>query len=116
MTDTLIADLEAEADAAIERAGRGADKDWMAEAHRIVRLLAARPGTFTADDVMARLAIADVSTPEHRAMGSVMRTARVRGLIEHTGRYVRSVRRERHRGPTAVWQGTPKARAQEIQR
>lgn len=80
------------------------DTSWAFAARRVVRELAARPLTFTTDDVWARLDGVVEDTPrDRRAMGLVIKAAAAEGLIEHTGRWVKSERSECHGRPVAVW-------------
>lgn len=87
-------------DDALARVAHNADPEWMRETRRIVADLAAA-GTFTVDDVWDRLDQLDgIGTPEPRALGAVITTAKRHSLIEHTGHYVKARRR---RATVPVW-------------
>ncbi len=62
--------------------------------------------TFTADDLLLALESVNVHTPEHRALGGIIRTAHRDGLITPTGRYVPSSRPVSHARPCREWIGT----------
>lgn len=74
-------------EAGIEKATQGADPEWMEAAVRAVRWVARWNRTFTSDDVWDAIKLhrPDVSTPEHRAMGSVFRRAVANGWAELAG-------------------------------
>ena len=57
--------------------------------------------TFTTDQLWANVLLDRGRDP--RAMGSAIRVAEQRGLIEFTGGYRRSMRAVCHRRPVAVW-------------
>lgn len=97
-------DLAAAAkEAGIERAELGANPYWAVTALWAVRSVASRKPSLTTDDVWAVLEDLQVKTPEHRAMGAVMRQAAVSGYIEPTDSYVRSRRPQCHCRPVLYW-------------
>jgi hypothetical protein len=100
----------------IEQAEKGANPDWMRAAAEAVASVAREHETFTTDHVWAWLAAhaKDVSTPEKRAMGAVMRDAVQMNLcVRVEGRFVRSSRTACHRRPLQVYRSlTHKAQIQ----
>lgn len=93
----------ADAIAAAGRAAATVDPDWMRQARRVLRQLAGSGADFTADDVWARLT---VRPAEPRALGAVIREAKLGGLIYDTGRSQPSTSRLGHARPVRVWRGS----------
>lgn len=89
--------------AAIKRAGDHADPEWATAAMRAVVRLARTGKPFSTDDVWAALAKSNVTTHEHRALGSIMRTANNLGIICRNGNYTKTARPEAHQRPIAMW-------------
>lgn len=97
--------------AKIEQARQGANPDWLVFAENVVRFLAATgPDTFTVDDVheqmaeWAELADGDVpTTPKGQALGFVMRKLSQAHIIEWTGEFVPSRRKQSQRQPIRSW-------------
>ncbi len=88
-------------DEALARGARCADPDWMIGARRIIEGYAA--GTlFTSEDILIDLLVGHFSTPDKRALGGVLRKARIDGLIEPLG-FVNGTRPSRHRAPVREW-------------
>lgn len=93
---------QALADESITRAGAAAPDDWIIDARRILRAIAATGREFTTDDLWERTA----SPPEPRAMGAVIRWGVDQGLIRDTGRSRKSRRPECHARPVTIWTST----------
>ena len=89
---------------AINRAGGGADGEWWREAQAAISLLCKRGRPFTTDAVWYLLNRVGVKTHDPRALGAVVLAACKDGLIRPTGEYHKSIRKECHRRPLAVWQ------------
>src|SRR5688500_12797206 len=81
-----------------------ANKDWYAAALKQVHWLCLSIKEFPTDDVHAVLDRMDVTTPEARAMGSVMTEAMKKGWCKATGQYKATVRPEAHRRPIRIWE------------
>ena len=90
-------------DTAVTAAGLAADPYWRALADAAIRQLAVTGDEFTTDDVWRLLAGFD--TPEHRALGSLMREAHKAGLIRPLRKWRESTRVEAHKNPKRVWVG-----------
>jgi len=62
---------------------------------------------FTAADLRDRMEVLfpEVSVPDDRALGAVMRRLRKEGFITPTGRYVENKRRRNHNRPLREWVG-----------
>lgn len=75
--------------------------DWAAETLELVASVADRLPTFTADDVRDAMPDRLAVGADLRALGSVLRNAVARGLIEPTATYAPS--RHRHASPLRVW-------------
>lgn len=103
MTQTDMFELETTTIRAIDMAGAFANPDWYSEAEATVSLLCKIGVPFTTDEVHRILGERGLSTPEPRALGSVMRQAARDKLIVPTGHFRKSIRRECHRRPLAVW-------------
>lgn len=98
--------LAAITDKAIVRVGKNADPTWTKDALACITALAEKGESFTTDAVWELLEqVSTATTHERRALGAVMRTAQRQGLIQTTGRYVKSTRPECHTRPCAVWVG-----------
>jgi hypothetical protein len=77
-----------------------ADDDWRALALSTVEELALNKIEFSADDAW----LAGLPRPSNpRALGPVFMQAMKAGVIEDTGRIVRSVFESGHHGPRRVW-------------
>lgn len=87
-------------DVAIDKVERHAPADWLRRTYRLIEDMT-RGRTFTTDDLWAALG-PDVPH-EPRAMGAVIRDARLRALITPTGAYKKSSRPECHARPILVW-------------
>jgi len=99
MSDTL----EGQTQFAIDMAGAFSTPDWYNQAEIAVQRLVRQGTYFTTDDVWELLKESGLSTPEPRALGSVIRLfARDRQIVA-TGSYSKSTRPECHRRPLAVW-------------
>lgn len=96
--------VEAVKEAAIAKAERGAPTGWLALAEQAV-MAAAELGTFTTDDVWARLGKhgAAGTPPEPRALGAVMSKLAKAGRIAATSRYEPSARVACHGRPVRMW-------------
>lgn len=89
---------------AIDRVEANAPEEWLDAVERIVRDDFVPGQSFTTDYIWARLADLAVDPPhEPRAMGAAIRRLKAGKVIRHTGTYVRSIRKEHHGGPVAVW-------------
>ncbi len=89
-------------DAAIDRVEAAAREDWKEVALMVVEVVARDRELFTTDHVWAVMP-GDVSTPEPRAMGAIMRRAAREGYVTATDRHVLSNRPLCHRRPVRVW-------------
>lgn len=87
----------------IDRADRAADPLWKKRALQIVQGLAARREEFTTDAVWSHLEHMGLGVREPKALGAIIQQAARSGMIESTGRYVKSVRPECHARPIPVW-------------
>ena len=96
--------LDLLANKAIDKAAAGADAEWWAAARLAIRALCNRGTPFTTDAVWFLLDRAQVKTHDPRALGAVVRAACKDGLIRPPGEYHKSIRKECHRRPLAVWQ------------
>jgi hypothetical protein len=86
-------------EAALADVKSGASKDWMARAVAAVQTVALGADTFTTDDLWAH-----VEPPrEPRAMGAVMRIARLAKWCEATTLTKKSARVACHARPLRVW-------------
>lgn len=103
--DNLQPTPEAVTDEAIARADEHAHETWRLAALKAVVMCAERMERFTADDVHAMLerCAPDVATHDTRALGAIMRIAKIEGVIAATDEYRRSERLVAHRGPKQVW-------------
>ena len=86
---------------ALERVEKGMDTDWYVAAMGAVKKLASVRDEFTTDDVWPLLRA--YSTPEPRAMGAVMTSARGSKIIEATDKWKLSDRPSCNRRPVRVW-------------
>lgn len=98
--------LEGIKDRAVYVAGAFADAAWVNEATAAVEVLCRLGNDFTGDDVWRLLAGTNARTPEPRALGAVITKFAREGLIYPTGYYRKSIRKESHRRPLAVWRPT----------
>ncbi len=86
--------------AAIDAVERAADGEWLAKAAQVILAVAKSRATFTTDHLWA----AGLESPrEPRALGAAVRASSRVGLIEPTGEYVQSGRKDCHRRPVRVW-------------
>jgi hypothetical protein len=94
-------------DQAVEAVEAGADDQWLRAARARVEVHAACRQPFTTDEIWADLSRLhpQITTPEPRAMGAVIRAAVKDGLIKATGGYKASERPECHRNPKRIWIG-----------
>lgn len=97
-------DAEQARDEAVTRVRWNADPEWFRHALIIVYSLAMAKRYFTTDDVWEALAHSDITTPEPRAMGAVMRMAAKDDVCKATEHYTNSKRRMCHARPLRVWQ------------
>lgn len=89
---------------AIARARHHSDPDWYLSAVRAARRVAADRRFFTTDEVWAVLSdLTDAKTPEHRAMGAVMRSLAIDRIAVRTDRTRPTNRPCANRRPVAVW-------------
>ena len=88
---------------AVEAASRGADTDWLLTAMRAVRVLARKNQYITSDDVWRWMQPFQLSTPDNRAMGAVMRCSKDDDVIEATSDWRISERSCCHGRPVRVW-------------
>ena len=94
---------DGEAEDAINRARRGANPDWLAAAHRGIKVLAHRRQYLTSDDLWIWLRELEIPIAEPRAMGSVMKKASRDALIAPTSQFMPSARPACHRRPQRIW-------------
>lgn len=90
-------------DDALGRVEQSADEKWIKAADYAVSKLALRKPDLTTDDVWDVLDGLGVETPEHRAMGAVMRRAAKDGIIQRTDRTIKTRRPSRNKGDVRVW-------------
>ncbi len=88
---------------ALELVEQAADKRWLEEATKRVKYLCQTRYEFTTDAMWSHLDTLDVSTPEGRAMGSVMTNAAKAGWCEATDRSKPSSRPVCHKRKLQVW-------------
>lgn len=103
MTQLTIDELEKRLDRTLYAVGAFADRDWYSEANEAVKVLIRRGNAFTTDDVWKLLEHTGLTTPEPRALGSIIRIFAKDKKIKPTGGYVKSMRKESHRRPLAEW-------------
>jgi hypothetical protein len=96
-------DIESQTQIAIDFAGAFANEDWYNQAEVSVQRLIQRGIFFTTDDVWELLKDSGYTTPEPRALGSVMRQFAKDKQIIPTGSFRKSLRPECHSRPLAVW-------------
>lgn len=90
---------EAAREVALDQTGKAADRDWFHRAVEAVHTVARARATFTTDDLWAH-----VEMPrEPRAMGAVMRVARLAKWCEASDRTVKSARVKCHARPLRIW-------------
>lgn len=99
----LIDQLERQTDKAVALAGSHANPDWNREAEATVSILCKRGQDFTTDDVWQLMEQTGLTTREPRALGAIIRKLAKDRLIYQTGGYRKSLRKECHRRPLAVW-------------
>lgn len=93
-----------ETNEAINRSYTGATIHWLVKAEHVIIELAKTKLPFTTDAVWHKLGEHN-TTREPRALGGVMRKLANDKVIITTGNYQKSVRKECHRRPLAVWVG-----------
>ncbi len=98
-----IEKLEKRTDNIITITGNFADPAWYSEATAVVKILCKRDRDFTTDDAWELLDHTGLKTPEPRALGAIIRKLSKDGSILSTGQYKKSIRKECHRRPLAVW-------------
>ena len=87
-------------DDAIERVGQGAGEAWKVRALAAIHSVCRENDEFIVDAVWET----GLDRPANgRALGHVMRTARVKGWFEATGKHRPSAQVQCHRNPRAVW-------------
>lgn len=86
-------------DEAVDRVERNAPDAWKRRALEAVRYVASRRGEFTTDAVWDLVG----TPPEPRAMGAVMQAAARSRICAVTDRTHKSVRKECHTRPLAIW-------------
>lgn len=92
------------AEEAINRARRKASPDWYLSAVRAARRVAADSLFFTTDDVWDVLKnLTTAATPEHRAMGAVMRSLAYDRIAVRTDRTRPTRRPCANRRPISIW-------------
>jgi hypothetical protein len=99
----MISIPESQTTLAIDMAGIFANPDWFNQAELAVQRLIHQGTYFTTDDVWELLKESGLTTPEPRALGSVIRQFAKDRQIVATGSYRKSIRPECHRRPLAVW-------------
>jgi hypothetical protein len=102
----LLERLERDKDRAVYAAGAFADPLWKREAIATLETLCKLGDNFTTDDVWRLLEGVGVKTPEPRALGALITRYAKEGRIFSTGSYRKSIRKECHRRPLAVWRPT----------
>jgi hypothetical protein len=98
-----MSDVLDQTELAIGAAGAFSNPDWYNQAEIAVQRLIHEGNYFTTDDVWERLKDCEFTTPEPRALGSVIRQYAKDRAIVSTGMYRKSTRPECHRRPLAVW-------------
>jgi len=76
---------------------------WLAAASAAAAWVARHHKRFTTDEVWERLKLSGLLTPDHRAMGGVMRDAAKAGLCVSTGEWRESSRLACHHRYVRVW-------------
>jgi hypothetical protein len=107
------ADARAKANEAIGRVYDHADPQWLAAAGECLWRRSRMNQHFTTDEVMEDIAVMGVATHDPRALGPVVKRFISKGVIVHTGEYVKS--RRRHGSPIPVYVGVEAARRAEQQ-
>jgi hypothetical protein len=97
------ADARAKANKAIGRVHDHADPQWLAAAGEALWRRSRMGQPFTTDEVMEDIDDFGVTTHDARALGPVVRRFISKGVIVHTGEYVKS--RRRHGSPIPVYVG-----------
>jgi hypothetical protein len=89
---------------AIARSRRHSNPDWDLTAVRAARRVAADRRFFTTDDVWTVVKeLTTATTPEHRAMGAVMRSLALDRIAVRTDRTRPTSRPCANRRPIAIW-------------
>jgi hypothetical protein len=79
------------------------DPRWSEAFDRELRALAASGLHFTSEDVLARVGVSEIASPQ--AVGAKFSAAAKRHLIEWTGQVTNSARPESHAAMLKVWRG-----------
>ena len=91
-------------DEAIDRVEAHTELNWADAALDAVRLTALALDSFIVDEVWVRISPDCGEEPhEPRAMGAVMRRARIAGWVEPTDDFQPSARVTAHRNPRRIW-------------
>lgn len=80
-----------------------AEQDHRAAIEDALWAMVEQGAEFTTDNLILAMGESYRLLPEPRLLGAVLRGWRHKGLIEPTGRYVQSTRRECHARPVMVW-------------
>lgn len=102
-TSVNIRTLERIKDRAINAAGAFSDTSWKQQAEAALELLCKIGNDFTGDDIWKLLEGTGVETEEPRALGAIITKYARDGRIYSVGTYRKSIRKESHRRPLAVW-------------
>ena len=89
----------------IKRVAGNSKDDWVVVALRAARWLARKQPTLTSESIweVMETYYPDRSTPEPRAMGSIMRRIAASGVITATDQTVKSGKKKNHNRPLRVW-------------
>ena len=89
---------------AIDQVEKNANEQWISTALFIISYLTKERNHFTTDTIWAEFVhYPTIKTHEPRAMGAVMRKAKVIGLVSSTPNFVNSNRTSCHYGPKRIW-------------
>ncbi|MCA8950229.1 MAG: DUF4118 domain-containing protein [Planctomycetes bacterium] len=113
--ERLRAELAAVAAEEPVRSASAAAPSWRAVVAGVVAECAAKGSPFTSADVKELASRRGAGPAPHpNAWGAVITAAKKRGLIEKTGRYVKSAAAGRHAASIAEWVGTAVAAAERV--
>ena len=101
----MMTEAQRSAEEAIGQAAAGTNPEWRELALEAGRELAASFEFVTAQDILDFVteAFPEVQTPEHRAMGPIMRQLGAEGTLLPTDRYPPSGRVRNHNRPHRLW-------------
>lgn len=101
---SLLDQIVAARDDAIDRVERHADVEWKIKAYQTGVRIAQREEFLVSEDIWQALVDEGVHTHEPRAMGAVMRKLRADAVIAPTERFIVSPSPLGHGRPSRVWE------------